>query len=110
MTEVRARYLKGGECSLTLLGHATGSEKVCAAISGLVYSLLGYLANDKRARVLYQRVTDGDVCLIWRGRKEALAAWRMACIGFLQLEEAEPKYIKTDIDEKIFKNFSEIGA
>ena len=40
--------LEGGRCLLVLDGHATGSPSVCAAISGLVYALAGYLTNAER--------------------------------------------------------------
>lgn len=103
MTEVLALYdpvIHVGE--LRMRGHATGSEQVCAAASGLVYALAGTLLNDKEAEILEQEMTPGKAVIRFYGGRDALAALKTVCIGLLQLEKAEPSYIKTKISQKIF--------
>ena len=107
MTKASAVYdRETGEAALTLTGHATGSEKVCAAISAIAFSLAGYLANDPETEVLDCDTEPGHMLLRWRGGPEAMTALRMACIGLMQIELAEPEKIRTYFPEKIFK----IGA
>lgn len=44
MTDITIQ--ESGRCyRLTAVGHATGSREVCAAVSGIVYALGGYLKN-----------------------------------------------------------------
>lgn len=90
--------------AIVVRGHATGSEKVCAAVSGILYALAGYLQNAKGVTIDQMRMDDAYVCIKWTGGKRDLAALQMACIGLMQIEKAEGDFLKTEISEKIFKN------
>lgn len=103
MTKVWAQRPTGGERYFSVKGHATGSERVCAAVSGIVYALAGYLANDPAVEMEELRLDDGDVLMSWTGGEKDLAALQMACIGLMQIEKAEPNYIETNISENIFQ-------
>lgn len=105
MTEVkaaRAKFLNGGYYSIELFGHATGSDKVCAAVSGLVYALAGYLDNDTDVRWKNVDLSPGLASFDWEGGAESEGAWRMAIIGLAQLEKAEPERIKVHIPENFY--------
>lgn len=103
MTTVWAAVPQRRKRAIVVTGHATGSEKVCAAVSGILYALGGYLNNAKGVGIQTMRMDDAHVCLKWTGGKKDLAALQMACIGLMQIEKAHPEYIKTEISEKIFE-------
>ena len=84
---------------LTVNGHAgysrSGDDIICAAVSGIVYALVGYLANEcegVRISALRQGLasvecgSDGD------------AAMRMAYIGLLQLAITYPDFVRVRCD------------
>lgn len=102
MTTIWAAKPSRRERVLCAVGHATGSDKVCAAVSGILYALAGYLNNAKGVDVHDMRMEDGRVTLKWSGGKRDLAALQMACIGLMQLEKAHGEYIKTKIGDEIF--------
>lgn len=91
MTEIS--FSRGSSLQrLRLCGHATGSERVCAAVSGIVYSLLGYLANTGEES---QSTAESGYTAIQAGRSAALdAAFDTAAIGLAQIAEAEPDYVR----------------
>ena len=76
-------------------GHATGSVEVCAAVSCLVYTLVGWLRNAS-VLVLKERLEDGDALIQYRGGAAAETAFDMICVGFLQMQEQYPEYISVD--------------
>lgn len=81
----------GGMLSLKMRGHAgysdTGADIVCAAVSGIFYALLGFLANeDSGLRI--GSVESGNVdisCL-----EQYSSYMRLAYIGFLQIALSYP--------------------
>lgn len=87
---------------LTAVGHATGEPAVCAAVSGLVYALGGYLTNLARAgEVTLER------CMLESGAAEleasgdaARQSFELAAVGLLQVARSYPKQVKI-----IFQNF-----
>ncbi|PWL46839.1 MAG: hypothetical protein DBY45_01850 [Clostridiales bacterium] len=82
--------------TLILYGHATGSEKVCAAISSIVYALAGYLKNveDERGeKPPVIQLKSGFSSFRFSG-KEAKSAYDMAVIGLMQLEKQYPEFIQ----------------
>jgi len=91
MTEV---YLEadGSRYTCVASGHA-GSERTCAAVSTLLYTAAGYLANCG-AEVLERRLESGDAALEWQGEQPC---WDMLSIGFLQLARSYPKDIRAEI-------------
>ena len=96
MTRIYAE-LEGGRCLLSMDGHATGSPEVCAAISGIVYSLAGYLANaerDGRAEVYTMDLDAGKVLIHCHGDAGTAGACEMAVIGLRQLEKQYPELLQ----------------
>lgn len=88
---------------LTAVGHAVGSREVCAAVSGIVYALCGYLKNLEAAG---QQVELGAF-MLESGAAEieakGEAAWQpfgMAAVGLMQIAAKYPD--KVHIDTKIF--------
>ena len=102
MTTVWAAVPQRKERAIVVQGHATGSDRVCAAVSGLLYALAGYLTNAKGVEIQTIRMEDAYVCLKWTGGKRDLAALQTVCIGLMQIEKANPDFIKTENSEKIF--------
>ena len=94
--------LEGGRCLLALDGHATGSPEMCAAISGIVYALAGYLANAERdgfAEVYRMELESGKVRIHCHGDDRVTAACEMAIIGLRQLEQAHPELVHVELPE-----------
>ena len=84
--------------SLSMRGHAnyapTGSGRadiVCAAVSGIFYALVGYLANSGE---------DCDLSRIRHGHadvdcsKQAEEAMKQTCIGFIQIQNTYPECVR----------------
>ena len=95
---------QGGRCLLSVRGHATGSPAVCAAVSGLVYALAGYLVNCEGV-LLYNKVLDsGQALLHFQGDQGAQAAFRVTLIGLAQIAKAHPEQVELT-GEKNFEKF-----
>lgn len=97
MTAVTAR-ITGPVKELTADGHATGSAQVCAGISALLYALLGWLTNAGDAEIDEAEMEPGHAHIVSLGGGDATeAAWDMAVIGLLQIEQQYPDYITVRI-------------
>lgn len=81
-------------------GHAVGSCEVCAAVSTLVYTLLGYLKNADGVVVDRAELTDGYAEIEFSGGECARVAFEFVAVGFLQLEISAAKYIEVYALEK----------
>lgn len=99
MTVVTA-WQEGDRYEIAALGHATGSVTGCAYISGILYSLAGYLTNEVEIRVEESRMEPGNVRLRFQGGREARTAYEMAVIGLAQLEAKHPEIIRVEEMEK----------
>lgn len=87
----------GDRYLVSVQGHAAGSDAVCAAASGIVYALAGYLANEReKVETEAVRLESGNACLRFRGGERAEAAYRMTMIGLLQIEKKAPEYIQVE--------------
>ena len=75
-------------------GHATGSVKVCAAVSTLMYTLLGYLKNAGDITVESEELADGYAEVEFSGSESARVVFELISIGFMQLERAHPNFIQ----------------
>lgn len=84
----------GGRYSVICEGHATGSVEVCAAVSTLVYTLLGYLKNADGVAVENAELADGYAEIEFSGGECAKAAYELICIGFLQLAHSKGNFIE----------------
>lgn len=79
-------------------GHAEGSPEMCAAISCLVYAVAGWTHNAKTVRHT-ERLTEGDVRLVFSGCEECETVFDLATVGFLQLEKLDPERVHVDVQE-----------
>lgn len=95
MTTVTIRRAPG-RCRLTAAGHATGNPAVCAAVSGLVYALAGYLKNLERAGAVTLgelRLEPGDAVVEASG-DTAGHPFGMAAVGLMQIAAEYPRQVK----------------
>lgn len=101
MTRVYADMIPGAYL-LRAEGHATGSTEVCAAVSGLLYALAGYLENaaeEGSVTCLRRRMESADVFLHYTGDQRAEAVFAMAVIGLKQLEKQYPELVQVEVAE-----------
>ena len=84
----------GGRYSVVCEGHATGSCEVCAAVSTLVYTLLGYLKNADGVAVENEVIADGYAEIEFSGGECARVAYELISIGFLQLAQAKSNFVE----------------
>ena len=85
----------GDRYILSARGHATGSVEVCAAISGILYALAGYLCYAE-ATEHERRMESADVLLDYSGPERVEAAYAMAMIGLELLEGEYPELIRVE--------------
>lgn len=93
MTRVTLREYDG-RYSVICEGHATGSVEICAAVSTLVYTLLGYLKNAGGVAVENEVIADGYAEIEFSGGECAGVAYELISIGFLQLAQAKGNFIE----------------
>lgn len=98
MTKVQVRK-DGHRCVLSAQGHATGSVEVCAAVSGILYALAGYLVNHD-IKISQQRMEEADVLLDFSGDECAAAAFEVAVIGLAQIGQRHPEFLQVNFQEK----------
>lgn len=102
MTSVYAQR-SGRRCILSAQGHATGNKEVCAAISGILYALAGYLANVTPERYIefYEnKMESGHVLLDFNGDDCTAAAFEMAVIGLEQIAQKHQEFIQVKYQEE----------
>lgn len=76
-------------------GHATGSEKVCSAISSLLWAIAGWITNNPdKLKYHKMRIDSGNTYIEFSGGVIAEAVWEVAAIGLMQIEKQYPEYIK----------------
>lgn len=101
MTSITIRS-EGDRYRLTAEGHATGSEAVCAAVSGLIYALGGYLKHLEQS---------GEVAVgalhLEPGRAEITATgapagppFAMAAVGLMQIQDGYPRQLRVRAERK----------
>lgn len=98
MTKVTLQH-SGGTYRLTAVGHATGSREVCAAVSGIVYALGGYLKNlEQKGEVKL------GTFLLESGAAEMEAIgdavrhpFGVAVVGLMQVAAAYPKQVRVEV-------------
>ena len=71
-------------------GHATGSEQVCAAVSGIVAALANYLVSVD-APISHIKLGKGSSVIEFEGAQEA---FDMARIGLIGIAQSYPEYAK----------------
>ena len=114
---INASFIKGdsGAIRLKISGHATYKENgqliVCAAVSAIFYSLLGYLKNRHPDSLKIHALESGNADIECLGCDSEI--FRMACIGILQISESYPGQIcvKTNVwKSKLCKQYREKKA
>lgn len=96
MTNVYAER-DGDSYLISIQGHATGSEQVCAAVSSIAYMLAGYLINAEAAKKLTANIhdlTDASVVVRFVGGVEANTIYNAVVIGLKQIANSYNDYIK----------------
>nr|DAY01393.1 MAG TPA: YsxB-like protein [Caudoviricetes sp.] len=101
MTTVYAER-DGTRYTLFANGHATGRPEVCAAISGILYALGGYIKNAEGGSTLAydQTMESGRVAFHFNGDSAAGGAFDMAVIGLKQIEAKYPDCIRVEYQEE----------
>ena len=83
-----------GRYSVACVGHATGSCEVCAAVSTLVYTLLGWLKNADGVALEKEEIADGYAEIEFSGADEARVAFELISIGLLQIAAAKSNFLE----------------
>jgi len=101
MTRVYAER-DGNRYSIFANGHATGSPEVCAAVSGILYALAGYVRNASDGSTLAydEKLESGNVRLHFRGGAGAGGAFDMAVIGLKQIAAQYPDFLRVEYREE----------
>jgi uncharacterized protein YsxB (DUF464 family) len=89
-----------GRYSIEAVGHAKGSIQACAAVSALMYSVLGYLSNVDGVLIDCADFTDGFFSICFWGGAEADVMYDFCTVAFLQLELSYGEYISVVREEK----------
>lgn len=74
-----------------------GSSEVCAAVSGLMYALAGYLVNaerDGKVQVICSKMMPGEAEQRWEGSEAEDAAYNLVVIGLMQIAGSYPQYLE----------------
>ena len=88
--------------SFSVVGHAgyseCGNDIVCAGVSAVIYSLLGFLNNiPDKDKHLTAVAESGNTHIFWRETcTEVSAAFQMALIGLMQIALKYPEHITVD--------------
>lgn len=86
-----------GRYSVVCEGHAAGSVETCAAVSTLVYTLLGWLKNSSDVVVEKEELADGYAEIEFSGGECARVAYELISIGFLQLGQAKSGFVEVSL-------------
>lgn len=87
LNETDGRYV------VEAVGHATGSAQTCAAVSTLMFSALGYLANADGVDVVNEDFAEGFFSVEFSGGDAARVVFEFLQIAFLQLEKKYGEYL-----------------
>ena len=87
LNQSEGRYL------VEAVGHAEGSVQACAAVSFLMYSLLGYLANADGVEIEAADIADGFFSVEFSGGDAARIMYDFCTVAFLQLEGSYGEYV-----------------
>ena len=83
--------------------HADGSPEVCNAISGIMYGIIGYMANRGDIEKSYRLNTDYSYpeamaeCKVVGTDEGIDAIWHFLVITVLQIEQSYPRYIDASV-------------
>lgn len=100
---IRAKYRTDGKAhSLLILGHAgyasKGNDIVCAGVSAVVYSLLGYLENHgEDLEYINTSIESGETQISCEGGEKTAAVFELTAIGLAQISQKYPDHVAIDI-------------
>lgn len=80
---------RGGVHRIECVGHATGSIQVCAAVSGLITALAGYLINCGGEKIRQLDMRAGYSVIEFKGENKA---FQLTKTGLLQIANSYPEY------------------
>lgn len=84
----------GGRYTLRCQGHATGSDEACAAVSVLMTTLAGYLANaGGRAKGIWSLEPGLAEISMETEDNRVIGAWEVTLFGLKQLENSFGDYL-----------------
>lgn len=94
-----AKFYKDGErLRATVSGHAEyceiGGDIVCSAISGMVYSIIGYMINLRNEQIEIYSMESGLVDFSISSECEELLA--LICMGFIQIEMTYHPFVSVE--------------
>lgn len=99
MTEI-TETRKGDRVRVSMHGHALvnpGNDPVCAAISCLAYTMIGWLdkkEDDGKIKDLVIDIDDGHVVVSFTDSKKVWAGgWEVLSMGFEQLADSYPENV-----------------
>lgn len=97
----KLKYLKDETVHMLMLaGHAgyaeAGGDIVCAGISAVSYTLMGYLANLEEVRSI-SKTDSGGLTIVCLRHDKADVAFDMALIGYIQIAKKYPDNLTIDI-------------
>ncbi|MBE6583633.1 MAG: ribosomal-processing cysteine protease Prp [Ruminococcaceae bacterium] len=100
---ISARFQRDGEkIKLSMRGHANYAEGqadiVCAAVSGIFYSLIGYLAICT-SDTSFDRIGHGYADVVCSTEGES--AMKQTCIGLIQIQNTYPECV--DVKEDVWQ-------
>lgn len=84
--------------NVEMKGHACYSDKgddiVCAAVSGILYALLGWLENNPEdVNAIDMDIKSGNAYIFCSGGEKTSAAFQMAIIGWEQIANEYPDHV-----------------
>lgn len=100
---VNAKYrVEENTHTLVVLGHANydeyGKDIVCAGISAIVQSLIGWLEeNYYKVNCISVDPKEGEVIISCEGGDDIAAVFQMASIGLEQIADSYPDHMQIDI-------------
>ena len=99
MVRYTAEAGRDGGLVLTLTGHAEGSPGVCAAVSGLLWALTAYLAEDPAAAVRERVLDSGRAVFRFTGDDRTLGAFALVRSGLDLLARSYPDSICKEVSK-----------
>lgn len=100
---IQVKYRTDGKAhSLVITGHAgyaeIGDDIVCAGVSAIVYTLLGWMENnDEELEHKNVSIESGDVLIYCEGGEKAATAFDMTAIGLEQIAQRYPDNVVIQI-------------
>ncbi len=101
---INIEYINRGKThDLRITGHAgfsdCGNDIVCAGVSAITYTLLGYLADSDDVQTLAYTTDSGDCTVTCVGGDRVQTAFDMAVTGYQMIAFTYPDHVTIHIAE-----------